>query len=201
MKTLSILWLIGCTDYNLYGDAEKEEPEDLVPILQYEPDTIDLGPLCSEREVSVVLMNAGTADLRIEALAIDGTSWQLVEDPAPLDLAPAESLSLSLLSGVTEDELIIRSNDPQRELSFVPLIAAPDLPPVIEFSSPTDGEIITEEMIFEASVVDDVDPPETLLIQWRSDQDGIFSVDPPDASGRCLAPWTSAHSPVYMNFN
>ena len=195
MKVLSFLWLSGCTDYNLYGNQDKEEPLEPAPALQYSPAEIDLGVLCSAQETTVVLTNVGTAALRIEALAIDNSSWQLLEDPAPLELDPAESLSLSLLSGTDEGELIIRSNDPQQELSFVPLVATEDRPPVIEISTPFDGETITEEMIFEATVVDDVDPSETLLIQWTSDQDGIFSTDSAEASGRCTADWTSVHSP------
>ena len=197
MLSMIILCLSACTDYNLYGDEKATEGDPLLPILRYEPESIDAGRICTAGNAEVWLHNDGAATLVIDALEIDGDGWLLPEDPTPIEIAASGSYGLSLTTGIGAADLLIRSNDPDRELSSIALLAEEDHPPTITITNPLNGTIVTEETEFTAVVSDDMDSPEHLLTQWRSNQDGIFSTLSPNADGSLFAEWNSSHTPGY----
>ena len=84
-------------------------------------------------------------------------------------------------------------------MSYVSLVAQQDAPPTLSIDSPSDGAVLTEETVLLATVSDDVDAPEYLLAQWRSNQDGIFSTSPPEVDGSLRADWGDVHSAGYHN--
>jgi len=193
MRLFLGLLLTGCTDYHLLGGG-KEAGHEPLPILRYEPVGINLGEICSEELTEVFLFNDGDAPLIIDTIAVNGDGWQLGSDPTPLEIAPSGSYVLHLTTGIGEANLIIRSNDPDREVSTVPLASYQDSPPTIVIESPSDGTILTEGTVLDARVVDDVDLSENLLVQWQSDLDGLFSVSPPAPDGSLVVEWENHSS-------
>ena len=184
--------VISCTDYNLQSDTKVEDPE-LDPDILVEPLAVDLGTICDGEASSVWIRNEGDGALEVQALALTGSGWSLVNAPVPLTLAPAEARELNLIGGVGTAILEIQSNDPDENVVSVSLSAEADQAPVLEIVDPYQGEIIDGARIFEAVVSDDLDPPDSLMTQWSSSLDGLFSVEPPAADGTLQAIWTTAH--------
>ena len=58
-------------------------------------------------------------------------------------------------------------------------------PPTIEIIDPVDGSFfeVDERVLLIGTVTDQQQDPETLLIKWKSDIDGIICDDPPSSSG------------------
>ena len=58
-------------------------------------------------------------------------------------------------------------------------------PPTIEIIEPVDGSFfeVDERVLLRGTVTDQQQDPETLLIKWKSDLDGIICDDPPSSSG------------------
>ena len=58
-------------------------------------------------------------------------------------------------------------------------------PPTIEIIEPVDGSFfeVDERVLLRGTVTDQQQDPETLLIKWKSDVDGIICDDPPSSSG------------------
>ena len=63
-------------------------------------------------------------------------------------------------------------------------VCAVNDPPVVELTSPeADATFANEEILFEATVSDDLTSLDDLLVSWSSDIDGEFNNDGPDALG------------------
>jgi hypothetical protein len=197
MQFSIIILLNACTDYNLYGKEDAIEGDLPVPILRFEPESIDVGRICTTTEADIWLYNDGEGSLEIEALEVVGDGWALVDNPTPLEIEALGTYRLSLQTGIGSADLIVRSNDPNRELSSIPLFAEVDSPPTIMITNPSNDTILTEEVTFDAVVTDDLDSPEQLLVQWRSNQDGIFSTVAANPDGTVQAEWNSSHSSGY----
>lgn len=194
-----MLWLVlSCSDYNLLHE-DKQEPAEGVPLLQIEPSVVDIGAVCaSDLEnngeiVWVQLQNAGTAVLTIEALEVTG-NWRLQSDPTPVDILPSATQPISLIAGEGAGMLVISSTDPDHDIQQVPLASTVDQAPILQVISPINGDIVEGETTFVANISDDFDPLESLMVQWRSSVDGVFSSSPPDSTGSSQVSWLDSHT-------
>ena len=61
-------------------------------------------------------------------------------------------------------------------------------PPDIEIVEPVDGNIFEtdERILFRGNVTDQQQNPETLIIKWKSDIDGVICEDPPSSNGESI---------------
>ena len=182
----------SCTDYNLQSETKPRNVE-LDPDIIVEPAQIDLGIICEGESTGVFVRNDGDGILEVQALAIGGSGWTIVNDPTPFELDPDELREISLSGGEGDAILDIQSNDPEEPVISVPLSAEGDQAPSLQVLNPYDGEIIEETRVFEALVSDDLDSPELLTTQWYSSEDGVFSIDPPATDGSLQAIWSSGH--------
>jgi len=194
-----LLVVCGCSDYNLFEKNQVSDTEQL-PQLGVDPIALDMGIVCEitleEALASIELQNTGLGALNIDALEIEG--WVLVSNPAPLTLLTMESVTLSVrpindASGV----LTVYSNDPDQDIWQIPLEAELDQAPELTLISPIGGDIIEGETRFTASVSDDVDPTEFLMVQWTSNQDGLFSTGEAFADGSVATLWNAYHASGY----
>jgi hypothetical protein len=92
---------------------------------------------------------------------------------------------------------VIASNDPENDIVQVPLTSVLDESPTLEIIAPYDGQIISEETQFQALVTDDNDPTEYLMVQWRSNQDGLFSTGEAFPDGTVSTDWEMFHTSGY----
>jgi hypothetical protein len=76
----------------------------------------------------------------------------------------------------------------------VSLSAAQDAPPNVEIESPIVSEILSPGGIstFRATVLDDVDSPEDLALEWRTDVEGLISSEPADLAGVTQFEWDAS---------
>ena len=86
------------------------------------------------------------------------------------------------------------------KMSFqVPLSGQLDRAPELQLVTPVSGDILEGETQFEALVSDDIDPTEYLMVQWQSNQDGLFSTGEAFADGTVSTLWNEYHSSGYHN--
>ena len=207
MRTVLVtLSLAACSDYNF---KEKEEPalpgEDTAaplppgsPEVVVDPLAIDRGTLCGSAPAepfSVTLSNEGDADLTISALDLVGEGWALDAFTLPIVIVPGDSQAIGLVSeGGGEATLRITTDDADEGLIELPLRTEVDLPPTVSLLTPTSGEILpgSTATTFTAQVSDDLDPVESLVVQWASDKDGLLGSGSPDASGLATFAWDAA---------
>ena len=209
MRTLLLLLpLAACSDYTINPDkepaAEGEDtappPAEGSPVIVMEPAAIDLGLRCGEapeETVPVTFTNAGDADLHITDLSVEGEGWALGPHSLPLTLLPGEAAAVDVLGTSGSATLHVTSDDPANPTLSLPLAAALDLPPTIAITSPSSGEILpgSTATTFTAQVTDDRDAPESLLVSWTSDVDGLLGETAPDATGLAALAWdAAAHS-------
>ena len=192
-----IIFAVGCSDYNLF-DKPKNEDAELLPILDANPIHVDLGILCasSEEQTTVQLSNVGMGLLVIETMEVEG-DWLLLDNPVPTTLQPNEILSVPISVGFEPSVLIVYSNDPNQDVLQIPLEATIDQAPELNLIAPIDGSIIQSDTLFSATVSDDIDPSEYLMVQWTSNVDGLFSTGEAFADGTVETMWNAYHSSGY----
>ncbi len=191
----------GCSDYNLF-EKNTEADSELTPVLLITPTPLDMGVVCAsaldDTLGEITLQNVGDGSLSILALETEG--WILISNPAPTDLASMESMTLSVRPlGEDDGVLTIYTNDPNQDIWQVPLLADLDVAPELELVSPVSGDVLEGETRFQATVSDDLDPSEYLMVQWRSNQDGLFSTGEAFADGTVETVWNAYHSSGYHN--
>lgn len=189
----------ACSDYELTEKTEAPEPGfDSMPLpeVEVDPGAVDLGVLCAASSATVNVHNAGDADLQVLGLATTG-DWAVVADPSPLALAPGATLAVEV-AGMGPGTLTVATDDLDEGEVEVPLQAATSTPPEVTWASPDEGAIlpVSGATRLEATVADDLDPAETLVVSWSSDVDGPLGSATADASGYASIPWNAAdHTP------
>ena len=199
---IAACFILGCSDYNLF---EKQQPDDadLVPSLVVAPSPLDAGIICEstieETSYTIELQNQGLGPLEISALEMEG--WILLNNPCPIEVPTMESIGLAVRPMDTAEDgvLTIYSNDPDQDIWQVPLIGQLDRAPELALVTPVSGDILAGETRFEALVSDDIDPTEFLMVQWQSNQDGVFSTGEAFADGTVATLWNEYHSSGYHN--
>ncbi len=204
MKSLwfgTVLWMGACSDYNLFEKNSNEDVEQ-TPILETNPSSLDMGVVCAsgleDSRGSIELSNVGLGVLSIQSLDIEG--WVLLNNPTPLDLDPNDTLVLSVrpLNEETESGVLtVYSNDPAQDIVQIPLLAAVDEAPTLELISPVSGDVLEGETRFQAMVGDELDPSESLMVQWQSNQDGLFSTGEAFPDGSVETLWNAYQSSGY----
>jgi hypothetical protein len=193
---------LGCSDYNLFEKPQAEDAE-LLPVLVVEPSELDLGTVCEhsleDSSYRLDLYNQGMGILEIAALEIEG--WVLLNNPCPIEVYSGEGIALAVRPQETGESgvLTVYSNDPNQDIQQIPLNAIIDRAPELELVSPVSGDILDGETRFEALVSDDIDPTEYLMVQWQSNQDGLFSTGEAFADGTVSTMWNQYHSSGYHN--
>ena len=194
---LTHLLSVGCNEYNLFNEDKNQDGE-LIPEISVQPQLVDGGTVCSEdpHEETIFIENVGQGPLLIEQLEITG-DWVLLSDPTPVTINPSDNIVIPVLVGQVDSTLVIASNDPENDIVQVPLTSVLDESPTLEIIAPFDGQIISEETPFQALVTDDNDPTEFLMVQWRSNQDGLFSTGEAYPDGTVSTDWEMFHTSGY----
>ena len=164
------------------------------PDLLADPTLVELGTICGQASPEVILTNQGDADLTISALSLSGDGWTLIPADLPLVLTPGEDYWVALFSEGGEAVLTVECDDPISPLWEIPLSAVADAAPLVEITSPSDGEILGAGLVstFLADVSDDADIPSELSAEWSSDVDGVVSTELPGADGVASFDWTAS---------
>ena len=190
---LLFIFSLSCTDYSLYSEEKQGNVESPAPEILVEPSELVLGAICTSNPEKFLIRNYGTGLLTVQSLTVEGEGWTVSNDPTPFGLDEGEIREISVDSGIGEAMLVIQSDDADTPIVNVPLSAESDQPPVLRILNPYDGEILDGERVFLASASDDVDAPEQLLVQWRSNLDGLFSTESASTDGSLEAVWSDAH--------
>ena len=196
------LLFVGCSDYNLFEKQPGDDAE-LQPLLVVEPSPLDAGIVCEsaleESSYTIELQNQGLGPLEISALEIE--EWILLNNPCPIEVPTMESIGLSVrpMDNGEDGVLTIYSNDPNQDIWQVPLSGQLDRAPELEITSPITGDILEGETLFGALVSDDVDSTEFLMVQWKSNQDGVFSTGEAFADGTVATTWSEYQSSGHHN--
>ena len=194
---LGLPLLVGCSDYNLFSE-DKYASAGAMPELVVNPERLDVGVVCQDvdRQETISLSNVGTEVLEITAMEVMG-DWELISNPTPISIAVGDSINIPLQVGTVDSTLVVGSNDPFNDFVQIPLDSQIDQPPTVEIVVPYDGQIVESDMSFEALVSDDQDPTEYLMVQWTSNQDGLFSSGEARADGTVVTEWDEFHSLGY----
>jgi len=117
LSALFLPLLAACNEYRV-NDTAGDAPQG-VPNILVNPLELDFGSIAQGSEVtrSVRISNLGSADLRVDAVAIDGSSAFFVSDPdGTLEVDPGGSVIQEVtwtpLDEIDEGTMQIRSNDP-----------------------------------------------------------------------------------------
>lgn len=189
-----LLLLTACPDYG-FKPIDEQPPGDTAPPgepdLATDPAALDLGVLCESGAGTVTLKNQGEADLTIYGLSVIGSGWELSGPELPLTLAPGASEVVTVTGADGDASLLIESDDPDDPQLSVPLAATANQAPTVTIDTPIDGEVLSPGAvtIFQATVGDDVDLPETLGVSWSSDVAGVLGTNPPDRDGLASLSW------------
>lgn len=197
-----LCFAFGCSDYNLFEKQDNTDAE-LLPQLVIEPYPLDAGIVCEstleEGSYTIQLQNQGLGPLEITALEIEG--WVLLNNPSPLEIATMENIGLAVRPLPTGEDgvLTVYTNDPEQDIWQVPLSGQLDRAPELTLVTPESGDVLEAETQFEALVSDDIDPTEYLMVQWQSNQDGLFSTGEAFADGTVSTLWNEYHTSGYHN--
>lgn len=192
---LSLL-LAGCSDYTLDkqdGPEPAGDTGELPGDIDVTPGSVDAGILCVEESSSVLVTNRGGGDLTITGLRTRDGLWSVASGLVPTTLAPGDALEVPVSGGPPGDALVIESDDPDEPSVEVPISATADAAPTISITDPTTGDILptTGDVSLAVEVVDDVDPPESLVVAWESDASGSIGAASPDSAGIATLAWAS----------
>ena len=191
--------LLACSDYELKkggdiqvdtGRPEETPPGD--PDLDVDPTVYEAAGHCSTATVDITLENVGDGDLTVEELALEGDGWVLTGEPSvPFVLQPGESELLTAAGVDGTAVLTVVSDDPDEPEQTVLLDAVPNEAPSLEITAPTPYEILAEggSPTLEATVSDDYDGAETLVVTWTSDVDGLLG-STSDSVGMTSLAWS-----------
>jgi hypothetical protein len=187
--------LVGCSDYNF---AEKADPGlpggDPLPNLSVDPAEVALAGVCGVGSETVTLSNTGEGPLTVTAILIEG-DWSGVLPETPLTLGATEAVSF-VLGGVGAGRLVVESDDPDSAVTSVPLSTGVDSPPTLSLSGPSDGSTLGPELQQLVGTVGDAeDEPESLVVRFESDVDGLIGEAAADGSGLVTLDWPEGRSP------
>ncbi|MFT4628234.1 MAG: hypothetical protein ACI8PZ_006929, partial [Myxococcota bacterium] len=175
------------------GDARRYIIDVGVPDIDVRPGRLGLSGVCGAVDESVTVLNVGTGTLIVDDVRALG-DW--TTSAVPFELAPGDALDVALRTSGGSGTLAIESNDPDEPRVEIPLDATVDLPPVVEVHAPLPGAVLPMlgDVELVGRVIDDVDPPETLGLVWRSDVDGAVASDPAAPDGEVRSVWAAPRS-------
>lgn len=183
----------ACSEYELKPEGEVSEGL-AGPEIEVYPSEVYAGTVCGELSQPVTISNVGVDDLELYEVALTGEGWTMQEGVSVFTLPPDESVTAWLVGTDGAGSLDIRSNDEDEGELSVPLDIQGDGAPTVTITSPSTGSVldIGAASTLTATVADDVDAPEDLLLSWSSDVDGVFSTDPASADGAAAATWDAS---------
>lgn len=188
--------LVACSEYDVVNDpkdppAAEDSEVQLLPAARVSPEAVDLGVTCEESAATLEVQSIGDGPLTVESLRMEG-GWIAGAYSLPTVLAPGESWAVAV-SGSGEGTAHIKTDDPANPVFHIPLSGTLNTPPVVTVLTPASGEVLSSSpMDFTASVSDDKDPPETILLRWESDVDGLLGADPAGTDGVAHYLWDPA---------
>lgn len=175
-------------------DPPPDDPPTLIPVAEVSPSVVDMGIICGPSSDEVVVRNTGTGPLDVTAIVLDAEDWTVAHPTLPASLLPSEELVISVSAREGFGTLSIETTDPVNPVQVVSLSAAQDAPPNVEIESPTVSEVLSPGGVssFRALVRDDVDPPEDLSLEWRTDVEGLISSESADSTGVTQFEWDAS---------
>lgn len=190
LSALLLASLGACSDYNLAGKGDANPGADTggVPSLVASPELVEEVGACPTSTASVTLRNAGTAPLTLLALGATN-DWSVSGVSLPLTLGAGDSVEATV-EGVGEGVLRVESDDPVQPVLEVPLTAWEDQPPEILVLDPATNDILeVGSALLAASVGDEEDASEDLVVTWTSDIDGQLATGVANSSGESNLSW------------
>ena len=191
MRWAILALLSGCSDYGLAGD-EKDNSAGGEPDIDVTPTSVQADGVCVTTRSPITVRNVGQADLTVSGMNADG-AWALAGASVPFTLAPSESTEVEVSAAEGAGTLHIDSDDPDEPTVDVPLLAIPDEPPTARILAPADGDVLPVggNHTLSATVSDDLDAPEDLLVAWTSDVDGAVATGAPASDGTVADLWAA----------
>lgn len=188
MRALCLLFLCACSDYQL--NQKQENLGDGEPEIEVAPGSLSLEGLCAPRQKEVKIRNTGDAVLTLTAVRVQGDGWTLEPMNLPLELQAGDATVALLEGSEGEATLLIKSDDPDRNVVEVPLSATANQPPVVSITTPALGEVVAEGQDLQVlgTVWDVEDAADSLLLSWVSGAD-ILNSDPAAADGSSSFLW------------
>ena len=185
--------LVACSEYEV-KPTDKVDPGDSAPggpAIAVDPASIDAGVVCGEGADVITVSSVGDAPLHVTSVSVAGEGWGVGALDLPAELDPGETLEIPVTASGGSAALHIESDataDPSVE---VPLRATVDAPPVVEITSPGEGDVLEAGAFttFTATVSDDVDAPSALGVQWSSDVQGVLATTAADETGLASFTW------------
>ena len=195
--------LCACSDYNFASNKGSQVPpedtgvvsepieEEGTPAVRLSSELLDLGVVCGVGDQEVLVLSEGDAPVEVTGVEVEGEGWTVVHDDLPVVLGPGETWAIGVSGSDGPGQLWVTTSDPSNPELTAELTAVADQPPTVSITSPGPNDILEVGAAsrFEAVVTDDVDPPETLALQWRSDVDGLLGTDPADTGGLAVLDW------------
>lgn len=197
--------LVACSDYNFKDHGELTDgveavdsgaPEivdvpETAPLAVVNPASVDLGIICGTGTSEVIVENQGDASLSVTSIDTNSPSWTASHASLPATLAPGEQLAVSLSGGAVDSTMVIETTDPAHQRFEIPLTGTADQPPSLSIVSPATGSTLDvgATTTFEASIIDDAGPADSVSVRWESDVDGVLDTASADGSGVASFVW------------
>ena len=169
MSNWALLFIVGCSDYNLnqmktpLPPEDSSEPEVIIaePQLLIDPLRIEESGICGSRAATVSLLNIGEGELVIDTIDLAAAGWTMELPQMPMVIPSGGLESLYLEGSDGAGILSIHSNDPVDPIQWVELVAGIDQAPQVAITSPYNGAVIpVGGDVLTGMVSDAEDPPE-----------------------------------------
>lgn len=198
--------LVACSDYTIEPKPQDPDAGDtapLVPDIEVSPEALDLGVLCASGEGTLTVTNVGDGELHVDSLLLDGSGWGVTEGDGPFTLTHGQSQEVTVTGAPGVGTVTVLSDDPDEDAVEVPLSAAADTPPTVEWMDPVPGTVLPTDAPTRLAVrvADAEGPLDGLSVSWSSDVDGVLGTSLTDATGLATLDWEpSAHTPGNHTF-
>ncbi len=147
---------------------------------------------CGTLSRVVTLASVGATPLTIQEIRVEGGGWTVDAPELPLTLPAGASVEVPV-EGSGPATLVVVSDDENAPSTSINLQTTSDYGPSLLITSPgASATLDAGTTWFTATVVDDVDRPESLGITWTSSVDGVVGTDPAGSDGTATMTWDAA---------
>ncbi|MFZ5481634.1 MAG: hypothetical protein ACOZNI_33030 [Myxococcota bacterium] len=189
---LSLAPTLGCVQDSGFH-TQKEEVEAGDPDILVDPASLDVSGICGDNDQIVTITNDGLGILHVDRVSLDGVGWTMDDPGAPFEIEAGGSKKVTLHAEDGPGTLTIVSDDPDEGTYVMDLKADGNKAPVVTITSPGEGDVIEEEsdVILTGTILDDLDLPVDIAVEWSSDLDGVLTSGTGNPDGSTNFTWTA----------